>query len=253
MGSPDAGTWTGKNWCPDRADILEILHTAEIEGCELIPSGSNYAFVLQLNAGEAGSGLAVYKPKRGEAPLWDYPDGTLYKREVAAYLLSRLIGWDVVPPTVVRDGPHGIGSAQLFIEHNPRITFFNLRESRQTDLQRMALFDVVANNGDRKGGHCLLGVDGRIWGIDHGLTFHHELKLRTVIWDYAGDPAPEHLLRDLERLRELLDRDGEALAQLRELLSRQEIGALRQRLERLLRERRFPQSGYRRPVPWPPV
>ncbi|HLZ70822.1 MAG TPA: SCO1664 family protein [Dehalococcoidia bacterium] len=243
----------GKNWCPDRPDILEILREAEIQGFDLIPSGSNYAFVLQLDAGEAGKGLAVYKPKRGEAPLWDYPGGSLYKREAAAYVLSELLGWQLVPPTIVRDGPHGVGSAQLFIEHNPRVTFFNLRESRQFELQRMALFDVVANNGDRKGGHCLLGVDGRVWGIDHGLTFHHELKLRTVIWDYAGEPAPPALLRDLEALRALLERDHATAAQLRELLSRQELSALRQRLERLLRDRRFPESGYRRPVPWPPV
>src|SRR5258708_27466643 len=99
-----AGQWTGQNWCPDRPDIHELLRDAEIVDCELLPNGSNYVFVLKLNAGEAGEGLAIYKPKRGEAPLWDYPTGNLYKREAAVYLVSRLLGWGFVPPTVIRDG-----------------------------------------------------------------------------------------------------------------------------------------------------
>lgn len=245
--------WPGQNWCPDRSDVHEILERAEIRACELLPTGSNYVFVLRLVDGEAGEGLAIYKPQRGEAPLWDYPSGTLYRRETAAHVLCQAAGWQIVPPTVIRDGPHGVGVAELYIEHDRRKTFFDLRDARAAEMQRMAVFDVLVNNGDRKGGHCLLGIDDRIWGIDHGLTFHTENKLRTVIWDYAGDPIPEQLLQDVRRLQLCLETDDTLLLRLRELISRQEIGALRQRIERLLRDPRFPQTGYRRPVPWPPV
>jgi hypothetical protein len=248
-----AAEWPGRNWCPDRADVFALLEQSEIETCELLPSGSNYVFVLRLNAGEAGSGFAVYKPKRGESPLWDYPSGTLYKREHATYLLNEALGWGIVPPTTVRDGPYGIGMVQLFIEHDQRATFFSLRDSRADELRRMATFDAIVNNGDRKGGHCLLGLDDRIWGIDHGLTFHAENKLRTVIWDYAGEPVPELLLQDVRRLQSCLDAGSDLSVRLRGLISRQEFGALLDRIEMLLRERSLPRSGYRRSVPWPPV
>jgi uncharacterized repeat protein (TIGR03843 family) len=245
--------WPGLNWSPGRPDIHDLLEQGEIERHELVPSGSNYVFVLHLKTESAGEGLAIYKPERGEAPLWDYPSGALYKREMATCVIALALGWEMVPPMVVRDGPYGVGTAQLFIEHDSRITFFNLRDSRTADLQRMAVFDAIVNNGDRKGGHCLLGVDGRIWGIDHGLTFHAENKLRTVIWDYADEPIPEELIGDVSRLQGCLESDRELLAQLRDLITRQEVGALRQRVEGLLREPRFPKTGYRRPVPWPPV
>ena len=247
------GSWPGSNWCPDLAEILTILRDAAIESAELVPSGSNYVFAVRLNAGEAGKGLGIYKPRRGEAPLWDYPNGDLYKREAAAYVVCEAVGWSFVPPTVIRDGPHGVGTVQLYIEHDPRQTFFSLRDQRSWDMQRMAAYDAAVNNGDRKGGHCLLGVDGRIWGIDHGLTFHSENKLRTVIWDYAGDPIPEPFLADLRRLAALLESGSDLREQLRELLTPQEIGAFRQRIERLLSGGRFPTAGYRRSVPWPPV
>jgi uncharacterized repeat protein (TIGR03843 family) len=143
--------------------------------------------------------------------------------------------------------------AQLYIEHDPRQTFFSLRDDRGDDLRRIAAFDVVVNNGDRKGGHCLLGLDGRIWGIDHGLTFHVETKLRTVIWDYAGESIPETTLADLRRLQRCLESGGEPFEELRRLISRQEFGALRSRLDGLIRDGCLPRSGYRRPVPWPPV
>ena len=245
--------WPGQNWCPDRPDIHVILERAEIDACDLVPIGSNYVFALRLTDGEAGEGLAIYKPERGEAPLWDYPTGELYKRELATYLLSLALGWQIVPPTIIRVGPHGVGMAQLFIEHDQRKTFFELREAHAREMRRIALFDAVVNNGDRKGGHCLLGVDGRIWGIDHGLTFHIENKLRTVIWDYAGEALPDDLLPDLRRLQSCLHGENELLQKLRQFLSRQEVGALRQRLDRLIQDPRFPRTGYRRPVPWPPV
>jgi len=246
-------TWPGQNWCPDLPDVLDLLATAEIQSCELVPSGSNYVFAVRLDAGGGRRGLGIYKPRRGEAPLWDYPGGDLYKREFATYVVSRALDWNFVPPTVIRDGPHGIGTVQLYIEHDPRQTFFSLRDSRVADLQRMAAFDAAVNNGDRKGGHCLLGVDGRIWGIDHGLTFHVENKLRTVIWDYAGDPVPERLLNDLATLLDRLERGAEPTSQLAEQISKQEMAAFKRRLTKLLEERRYPTAGYRRSVPWPPV
>ena len=134
---------------------------------------------------------AVYKPQRGERPLWDFPDGTLCHREVAAYELSEALGWSIVPETVLRDGPYGIGMVQRFVDHDPDDHYFTLLEAHMDDFRRFAAFDVLANNADRKGGHCLLAQrDGHIWGIDHGLTFHVADKLRTVIWDFAGEPRP---------------------------------------------------------------
>jgi len=246
-------SWPGRNWSPDRPDILTLLRESPIEAVELLPSGSNYVFAVRLEGGTAGTGIGIYKPRKGEAPLWDYPSGTLYRREAAAYLVSEMLGWQIVPPTVVREGPHGIGTVQLFIEHDPHANFFTFRDELIEPLQRIAAFDVLVNNGDRKGGHCLLGIDGRVWGIDHGLTFHVHDKLRTVIWDYAGEPLPDAIVADLERFRLCLERDGEVLARLGKLIARDEIGALQRRLEKLLKERRYPQPGFRRAVPWPPV
>lgn len=245
--------WGGHNWSPDRPDILHLLTDSTVEAIELLPTGSNYVFAAQLDGGEDGTGIGIYKPCKGEQPLWDYPSGTLHKREVAAYVVSDLLGWGIVPPTVVRDGPHGAGSMQLYMEHDQQLNYFSFRDERVDHLQRLAAFDTIVNNGDRKAGHCLLGIDGRVWGIDHGLTFHDEAKLRTVIWDYAGGPVPEPLLEDLARLRVCLDHDAASLDHLRALLSRAEIGALRQRLEKLLKQRRYPEPGHRRAVPWPPV
>jgi len=242
-----------QNWLPEDPRVLDLLRHGTIDGCDLLQAGSNYVFIVQLNAGEAGTGLAVYKPLRGEAPLWDYPTGNLYKHEVATYLVGEALGWRFVPPTVVRDGPYGVGSAQLFIEHDPRANFFTVRDVRPDAFRQMALFDALINNGDRKGGHCLLGANERIWGIDHGLSFHPENKLRTVIWDYAGEPIPADLVEDLRRFQRGLAQDEQLAASLRELLTRQEMAALGQRLNKLIADPRLPKSGYRRPVPWPPV
>ena len=138
---------------------------------------------------------AIYKPRRGERPLWDFPSG-LDHREVAAYELSEALGWDLVPPTILRDGPLGMGSVQLFIEADFEQHYFTLYEdeAHHDALRTMCAFDLVGNNTDRKSGHCLLGLDGRIRGIDHGLMFHHEFKLRTVIWEFGGEPVPEPIL-----------------------------------------------------------
>jgi uncharacterized repeat protein (TIGR03843 family) len=191
----------------------------------------------------------VYKPERGERPLWDFPRG-LYRREVAAYRLSEALGWGLVPLTVPREGPLGTGSLQLFITADFEQHYFTLREDprHHPALRRMCVFDLLANNADRKGGHCLLGPDGRIYGVDNGLTFHAEPKLRTVIWEFGGEPIPADLVGDLRRLHE-----AGLPGPLAELLAPGECRALRARAATLLADGRFPEdsSGYR--YPWPLV
>ena len=203
------------------------------------PWGSNYTFLVQVCEGSHQCS-AVYKPRDGEIPLWDFPSGTLYKREYAAYLLSDLLGWDFVPPTTIRDGPHGEGSLQLLIDHDPRINYFTIRDSNQDALKMIACFDLVANNTDRKASHCIQGPDGKIWGIDHGLTFHSMTKLRTVIWDFEGQPIPEPYLVDLsDFLKGLKDPKGQ-VRELVSLLDTQETAALAQRIDWLLDFRKYP-------------
>lgn len=240
-------------WDPGRAGIADALAGADIEECRLLPSGSNYVFLVRLREADGGAMLAVYKPRRGEAPLWDFPDGSLYRRERAAYLLAVDLGWNFIPPTVIRDGPHGIGMVQLFVPNDPAANFFTLRDKHADEMRRIALFDAITNNADRKGGHCLLGPDARIWGIDHGLTFHASNKLRTVIWDYSDEPIAAELLGAVGGLAGRLEGRGSIGDALRELLDRSEIDALRRRLDRLVREPFYPRPGSYRSVPWPPV
>jgi uncharacterized repeat protein (TIGR03843 family) len=241
---------------PFPRDPFPLLERGAIEGVELIPWGSNYTFAALLRGDDGAFCYAVYKPRRGEVPLRDFPSGTLYKREVAAYHLAQALGWEIVPPTVVReDGPHGIGSVQLYVE--PRADaaghFDKLRETHRCDLQRMAVFDLLANNADRKGGHCLLDVRGHVWGIDHGLTFHQVPKLRTVIWEYCGASIPPDLLQCLAAFR--LDEQRVRLLRthLEPLLASAEVDALFERWDRLLLNPCFPQLDPYRNVPWPPV
>ncbi len=243
----------GGNWSPDEPRVATWLTRAEVERVELVPSGSNYVFAAFLRDDEGGQGIGIYKPLRGEAPLYDFPDGSLYRRERASYLLARALGWGMIPPTVVRDGPHGIGSMQLYVEHRPRASYFTMKSSHEADLRRFAVFDTIANNADRKGGHCLEGMDGRVWGIDHGLTFHHQPKLRTVIWDYAGEPVGDDLLTGVTAVLPRLHGGDGDLAELRELLHPRELRALCQRTESLLEQRSYPLPPPWRPVPWPPL
>lgn len=226
-----------------------------MEAVELIPWGSNYTFAALLVGEDGERCYGVYKPRRGEVPLRDFPNGTLYKREVAAYRLSRHLGWDMIPPTVVREqGPHGVGSLQLYVEPRAGASgqYERLRDSHRCDLLRMAAFDLVANNADRKGGHCLLDVRGHVWGIDHGLTFHHVPKLRTVIWDYCGEPIPAELVGALHDVRNDAARLRELERSIRPLLADQEWAALLQRWDRLLANPCFPNLDPYRNVPWPP-
>jgi uncharacterized repeat protein (TIGR03843 family) len=233
----------------DEHEALALLCSADITGSQLVPWGSNYTFAVLLETSEGEEHLAIYKPRAGEAPLYDFPDGTLYLRETASYVLSRWLAWDIVPPTVVRDGPHGEGSVQLYItpaeDDDPDITRFWRR--RHLDIERLVLFDYITNNADRKIGHCLRDDGGKIWGIDHGLTFNEYPKLRTVLWQFAGEPVSESLLDDLTRLA---DEWGEVDLTLTPYISIPERIAFRRRVERFLDEPRYPQLNPRRNIPY---
>lgn len=232
-------------------DLLRALREGELEVLGLLPRSSNYTFLVRVD-GAPERTLAVYKPRVGEAPLWDFPEGTLCNREVAAFQLADALGWPWVPPTVLREGPHGDGSVQLFVEFEPTKHYFTMRDERPDDFRRIALFDLVANNGDRKSGHCLLSTDGRVFAIDHGVCFHDEPKLRTVIWDFAGEEVPPTMREDLRRLADEVER-GELRDRLSQLLLPIELRAVSRRLADLLEEARFPEPGPGRPYPWPIV
>lgn len=237
------------------ADVLALLAKGELDVQGMLPWSSNYTLLVTVRA-DGLQGLAVYKPRRGERPLWDFTRGTLCQREVAAYVLSAALGWSLVPPTVLRDGPYGVGSVQLFIDADQEAHLFTMQKERRFDatIERLAAFDVLANNADRKSGHCLKGNDGRLWAIDHGICFHAEPKLRTVLWDYAGQPLRADILDDLRALRERLRRAGDEIADaLAALLAADELRALRKRLDRLVDTGKHPDPGPGRNVPWPPV
>lgn len=230
------------------SEALDLLANAEITASKLIPWGSNYSFAVALQAASGPEHLAIYKPRAGEAPLYDFLDGTLYKREVASYLLSRYLGWDIVPPTVIRDGPHGVGSLQLYIQpvegpEDPRLFW----SACTPEIERMVLFDHIANNADRKLTHCLLDAEGKVWGIDHGLTFNEAPKMRTVLWQFAEDPISPVLKADLAKLISSTDDVSEML---RDLLTPAEIRALFARAERLHEQGRYPRLNPHRNIPY---
>lgn len=234
------------------SDAISVLERGEVIGGYRLPWGSNYTFLVHLDAGEDQHIKAIYKPRDGERPLHDYPTGTLYRRERAAFLLSSILGWPNIPHTIVRDGPYGLGSMQLFIESNPEITYFDLRENMLAEFETFAVFDVIANNGDRKGGHCLLDNDGSLWSIDHGLTFHRAFKMRTVMLEYWGKTISENIANDL---KSLIQKDTLPHNNLREtfstLLSTGEIDALLKRVEIIVDRREIPIMDPSRDVPWP--
>jgi uncharacterized repeat protein (TIGR03843 family) len=240
----------------DRDWLLQLLWQQNIELQGLMPWSSNYTFLTSLAVpDDEAVMLAIYKPCRGERPLWDFPDGMLCQREFATYLISEILGWPRIPPTVLRaNGPHGSGTLQLFIEADYDIHYFNLKDKRDLaeEFRKIALFDHVVNNADRKGGHCLQDDQGRIWAIDHGLTFHTDYKLRTVIWEYCNEPIPEPLFKDLERLRGFLDQPTLCLI-LKQLLTTAELHALRERVDILLVKGHLPRLHYGRNVPYPPI
>lgn len=239
----------------DLPGLLDLLAHGAISGRQDIPWGSNYTFLVQIEKAPFCT-LAIYKPQRGEAPLWDFRAGTLCYREYVAYLVSAALDWWLVPPTVLRDGPFGLGMAQLYVDADPNESYFDLRDDQFGDqLMRIAAFDVLTNNADRKGGHVLRDRGtNRLWAIDHGLTFHTEYKLRTVIWDFAGQPLPADIVRDCGQLLNQL-RKGEPLsAELGKLVSPGELNALRRRTEALIANPVFPsQHPAYHNIPWPPV
>jgi hypothetical protein len=233
------------------ADALDLLGRGNVEVLGLLPYSSNYTFLAKVRGHERDV-LAVYKPKRGERPLWDFPHGSLPAREVATWLVSEAAGWRIVPTTVLRDdAPLGPGSLQLFIEHDPDRHYFVLVEERPDDFPVFAALDVVTNNADRKAGHVLEDSAGRLWAVDHGLTFHTQPKLRTVIWAFADEPLGASLRGDLERLGAALDEGTGLGGELARLLSPREAQATLARVETLLVEDRFPAPGADRPLPWP--
>jgi uncharacterized repeat protein (TIGR03843 family) len=231
----------------------ELLRTAEVDVLGRMPWSSNATFLVNLQDGDDEM-LAIYKPQRGERPLWDFARGTLCHREVAAHAVSEALGWNMVPDTVLRDGPAGIGMMQRFVEHDPEEHYFTLQEQHADAFRRMAAFDVVINNTDRKGGHCLRALaDGRIFGIDHGVSFHAQWKLRTVIWDYGGESIAPDVCRDLHRFADEL-RAGAVGDHLAGVLDRFELDALRARTEHLLATGELPQADddYHN-YPWPMI
>ena len=234
--------------------VLEVLEKGDInQEYGLLRWSSNYAFLISVSH-EDTEVTAVYKPRQGERPLWDFPDGTLCNREQASFLTSYELKWDIVPPTALREAKRGIGSVQFYVDHDPQVNYFCFDESMAPQLMRMAAFDYIVNNADRKGGHCLLDSEGHLWGIDHGITFHTANKLRTVIWDYAGQPLPSALLEDLARLQAALEDVGSAYRRaLCDLLSGAEVNAFQARIRHLLRTRRYPHPGAGPNYPWPPV
>jgi uncharacterized repeat protein (TIGR03843 family) len=235
-------------------DILRDLKQGRLTVQGEFLWGSNYTFLVQVEHEERQL-AAVYKPSRGERPLWDFPPATLAHREVAAFLVSQALGWQLVPPTVHRKkGPAGPGSLQLFIEHDPEYHYFNFKEIDRQRLPRVALFDLLINNADRKGSHILIDPDDHLWLIDHGICFHVEDKLRTVIWDFAGQSLPEDLCADLSQFVQALQTKSTLVEELQEHLSQEETKAMLQRAEILLAQGRFPSPhSSRRFQPWPPL
>jgi uncharacterized repeat protein (TIGR03843 family) len=233
------------------AEILSVLAAGEVEILGLLPGSTNFTYLARVRDGNDEL-LAVYKPREGEAPLWDFPDGTLYRREVAAYELATALGWPRVPPTLHRDGPEGVGSVQRFLPFDLAEHYFTMQDdARWTNtFRRVALFDAVTNNADRKAGHCLLAEDGDLFFIDHGVCFNLEPKLRTVIWEFAGERIRDD---ELEELRAFRARFGDVRPRLLELLDPLEVEVTGSRLDALIEARRFPEPGPDRPYPWPPV
>lgn len=244
-----------------------LLREGDLELEGLIPWSSNYTFLVSVRASrrigpvETGSRfLAIYKPCRGERPLWDFEStgslrgGSLSHREVAAYVLSRYLGWPAIPTVVLRDGPHGLGSVQMYIDADLDEHYFTMREDPTLvdAFRQVALFDYLVNNADRKGGHLLKSSSGRVWAIDHGLTYHVDYKLRTVIWEYAGQRIPQQLLADVEPLRGKLLTSSTLVSDLQRLIAPSEITALRYRVEQVLRSGTFPMpQRHWRNVPYP--
>jgi uncharacterized repeat protein (TIGR03843 family) len=228
------------------------LATGPLEVLGRLPNASNHTFLVRAQADDEAT-LAVYKPRRGETPLWDFPEGTLCAREVATYVVARTLGWPNVPATVLRDGPFGVGSVQRYVPSDPTEHYFTLDERFPAEFRRVAAFDLAVNNADRKSGHCLLGEDGRIHVVDHGVCFSEEPKLRTVIWEFVGEPIERDIRDDLSRLADEVE-SGPVRDELANLLSEPELIALAVRARTVAALDAFPEPGPdHRSFPWPPI
>jgi uncharacterized repeat protein (TIGR03843 family) len=233
-------------------EALGLLREGELSVEGRVIDASNATFYCAVSC-DGRSAACVYKPIAGERPLWDFPDGTLAEREVAAYEVATAMGWPIVPPTVLRDGPAGPGMVQLWIDADETVELSRFMRRRDVErLRHIAVLDAVINNADRKGGHLLPMLSGHVYGVDHGLTFHAEDKLRTVLWQWAGARLPADVREVLHALR--VDLDGALGVRLRELLARREVNRTRARLDTLIAAGRHPEpNGDWPPVPWPPI
>ncbi|MFE5853732.1 SCO1664 family protein [Streptomyces sp. NPDC056500] len=258
---------------------LDLLTKGELRVRGQVREASNAVLFCSIVV-DGEETACVYKPVAGERPLWDFPDGTLAQREVAAYEVSEALGWGLVPPTVLRDGPHGEGMVQLWIEAEAAAPLLALVEGEEPGdgwkavgfaevgegrtallvhaddprLRRLAVLDAVINNGDRKGGHLLPAAGGALYAIDHGVSFHVDDKLRTLLWGWAGEPLPDEALEALEGLSSALAAGGPLGARLERLLTPAEVAAVRSRVSALRATGRHPvPSGEWPAIPWPPV
>ncbi|MDT9691542.1 SCO1664 family protein [Streptomyces sp. P9(2023)] len=264
---------------PDNRAVVDLLTKGELTVRGQVREASNAVLVCSV-ALDGVDADCVYKPVAGERPLWDFPDGTLAQREVAAYELSEATGWGLVPPTVLRDGPYGEGMVQLWVDADPGASLLALTEDEEAgdgwkavgpaqvgedrtallvhadspQLRRLAVLDAVINNGDRKGGHLLPAPDGHLYGIDHGVTFHVDDKLRTLLWGWAGEELPAEAAAVLDRLDGSLAPGSALTTRLAELLTEAEVDAVRRRVTALRTTGRHPEpSGQWPAIPWPPV
>ncbi|HCE77167.1 MAG TPA: hypothetical protein DEP04_11120 [Dehalococcoidia bacterium] len=234
----------------DENEALTHITNGEVIGGHTMPWGSNYTFLLWIAVEENQCIRAIYKPRDGEKPLRDFPSGTLYKREQAAYELSKLLKWPNIPLTVVRDGPYGVGSMQLYLDCDPRTTYFDMRDTSSDDLFPVAVFDLLVNNADRKAGHCLLDATNNIWSIDHGLTFHSSFKMRTVMLEYCGREIPKQLVTDMKNLSDSFTQKSQILET---LINQEEIQALQNRLAQIIETPMMPILDPNVNIPWPLV
>ncbi|MGI5487469.1 SCO1664 family protein [Microtetraspora malaysiensis] len=236
----------------DDDTALRLLRDGTLDVAGRLVEATNMTLYCSVRLDELVA-ACVYKPVHGERPLWDFPDGTLAAREVAAYEVAAATGWRIVPPTVYRDGPFGAGMVQLWIDADPAVDLLALIRGRTPGLRRMTVFDAVVNNADRKGGHLLPLADGHIYGVDHGVCFSVEDKLRTVLWQWRGKPLSREAVSVLAHLEREIDR-GRLGRRLRELLTQAEVEATWQRVRRLLDTGVHPYPSDDWPaVPWPPI
>ena len=237
---------------PSPRQQQSLLQHGLVARHQRVAISSNDIFVAELRDSSGASCRAIYKPCRGETPLWDFPDATLYKREYLTYLLSVALGWDIVPATVIRDGPYGVGSMQLVVDARDDRHYFNLADQHPDAMMRIAILDCLINNADRKGGHILLDAQDGIWAIDHGLSFSPGRKLRTVMWDLEDRPIPGALKQDLAVLRGSVPLREEMAAH----LFPEEIVAFDERIALVLAAATPPfrnLADLQRPYPWPVI